>query len=174
MQLRRLEVKDKEAFSRAVAGFPDEPHFKFIPSFDPSNLIFEDILKKLSEFEEGVNLPQGFVPDTLLFAFNESGAIVGRCSIRHELNDFLTKYAGHIGYGVLPEFRRRGYASRILKQALEFCGRELGLKRILITCDEDNVGSIKTIENNGIMEFTTYMDSRLKIPKRHYWAITGY
>lgn len=169
MQLRRLTAKDEMAFLKAVEGFPDEPRFKFIPSFDPSDMSFDEVLNKLSDFEGGANLPSGFVPDSLLFAFDEEGVIVGRCSIRHQLNDFLSKYAGHIGYGVLPEFRRRGYASEILKQALEFSRSDLGLQRVLVTCDDNNIGSIKTIEGNGYTDFTIYNDEKLNVPKRHYW-----
>lgn len=173
MKLRRLDVTDKDAFYRALAGFPDEPHFRFIPNIEPSGMSFEVFVERLSDIESGQGLPPGFVPDTLLFAFNDEGDIVGRCSIRHELNEFLSKYAGHLGYGVLPEYRRQGYATRILTRALEFCRAELSLERVLITCDDDNVGSIKTIENNGFTEYTKFMDETLRIPKRHYWVTTG-
>jgi len=170
MRLRRLMLEDKEAFYAALKGFPDESNFKFIPILDPLSLSFEEFLKKLDEMEKGENLPDGFVPDTLLFAFNENGEIVGRSSIRHRLNAHLEKYGGHIGYGVLPKFRRQGYASKILKESLKFCREVLGLKRVLITCDDTNVASIKTIEKNGFTEFTLYSDEKLSVPKRHYWV----
>jgi len=57
------------------------------------------------------------VPSTFLFAFDAS-RIIGRVSIRHELNEFLLRVGGHIGYVVVPEFRRQGYATAILHQLL--------------------------------------------------------
>jgi len=155
-----------------MKAFPDEPHFKFMPSFDVTGLSFDSILKKLDEYEKGINLPNGFVPDTLLFAFNNTGEIVGRVSIRHELNDYLRKYAGNLGYGVIPRFRRMGYATIILRGALDFCKTELKLESVLITCDENNVGSIKTIESSGTKTFTLYQDETLTVPKRHYLVKT--
>jgi len=88
------------------------------------------------------------VPSTFLFAFDAS-RIIGRVSIRHELNEFLLRVGGHIGYVVVPEFRRQGYATAILHQSLKIAHDELGIGRVLVTCDDDNVGSIRTIEKNG-------------------------
>jgi len=87
---------------------------------------------------------EGFVPSSYLVAV-VSGKIVGRVSIRHELNDFLRAYGGHIGYGVVPSERRKGYATEILKLALLIC-RALNLEKIMIRCDCDNTGSMKVIE----------------------------
>ena len=69
-------------------------------------------------------------------------------SIRHELNDFLRTRGGHVGYGVLEQFRRRGYATEILRQAL-VVARSLGIDRVLITCDDDNLASSRVIEACG-------------------------
>ena len=68
-------------------------------------------LKTLAGHRTGMNLPAGLVPQTLLVA-DVGGEIVGRTSIRYELNEFLEREAGHIGYCVLPGHRRRGYARR--------------------------------------------------------------
>ena len=67
------------------------------------------------------------------------GAIVGRASIRHELNEFLLRDGGHVGYAVRPGFRRRGHAGHILAQSLERL-RSLGVSRVLVTCDDDTGG----------------------------------
>ena len=66
--------------------------------------------------------------------------------IRHELNEFLLKIGGHIGYGVVPEKRRKGYATSMLQKSLSYA-KNIPLDKVLITCDEDNFGSIKVIEN---------------------------
>jgi len=92
-----------------------------------------------------------FVPATTYFAVVDD-RIVGTIQIRHKLNDFLLGYGGHIGYGVRPSERRKGYATKMLTVALEKC-RELGINRALVTCDNDNIGSLRTIiKNDGILE----------------------
>jgi predicted acetyltransferase len=95
----------------------------------------------------GTGLPDGYVPATFLVG-DVAGEIVGRTSIRHRLNDFLEREAGHIGYGVLPRCRRRGYGTEILRQSL-IIARAAGVDRVLVTCDDHNVGSIGVIEACG-------------------------
>ncbi len=63
-------------------------------------------------------VPFKLVPATGLFAF-EGDVIVGKVNFRHRLNDFLLNVGGHIGYGVLPEFRGKGYASQMLKDSTQ-------------------------------------------------------
>lgn len=76
--------------------------------------------------------------------------IVGMIDVRHELtNEFLRNYAGHIGYGVRPTERKKGYATQMLALALEFCKNNLKLEKVMISCDKENEGSRKTIVNAG-------------------------
>lgn len=89
------------------------------------------------------------VPASTFFAVRESdGRIIGMVNIRHELNEVLAAYGGHIGYGVRPSERRKGYATAILKMALAYA-KELGLSRVMLACDRDNKASRKTIVNCG-------------------------
>lgn len=170
IELRRLTLEDETAFGEALRVAPNEPGFIFMPDWIyKAGQPFAGLVQRLSELEKGIGLPSGYVPDTSFFAFNSSAQIVGRISIRHRLNDFLLRIGGHIGYGVLPEFRRRGYASEMLKRSLPFCRKELGLNKVLLTCDDDNLGSIRTIENNGGVLENTITDSGLRTPKRRYW-----
>jgi predicted acetyltransferase len=125
-------------------------------------------LQVLDERARGVGLPPGHVPSTFLLAFDRS-RIVGRVSIRHELNDLLLQIGGHIGYAVVPEFRRRGYATEMLRQSLELASRGLGLTRVLLTCDDDNVGSIRVIEKNGGVFENVVTGPALATPRRRYW-----
>lgn len=74
--------------------------------------------------------------------------VVGFIGIRWELNAYLAHAGGHIGYSVKPSSRRRGYAGAALRLALD-CARERGIDRVLITCDDDNLGSARTIESAG-------------------------
>lgn len=78
----------------------------------------------------------------------EDGEVLGAISLRHELNDFLLRAGGHIGYGVRPSARRRGLARWALAQVLDHA-RQLGLERVLVTCEDTNVASARTIESAG-------------------------
>jgi predicted acetyltransferase len=132
---------------------------------------FSRYLEVLAEQERGENLPPNHVPATFLFAFAGT-RIVGRVSIRHALTPFLERFGGHIGYVVVPEHRRQGYATAILRQSLQIARQKLGLRHVLVTCDADNVGSIKTIEKNGgVLESVVTVPDGDK-PKRRYWIAT--
>lgn len=133
---------------------------------------FRRYLEVLAEQERGDNLPANHVPATFLFAF-VGNEIVGRVAIRHHLNPYFERCGGHIGYVVVPEYRRRGYATAILRQSLRIARQKLGLTRVLVTCDDDNVGSIRTIEKNGgVLESIVTAPGRDN-PKRRYWIATA-
>ncbi|REB05253.1 GNAT family N-acetyltransferase [Sporosarcina sp. BI001-red] len=68
--------------------------------------------------------------------------------IRHGLNEYLHQVGGHIGYGIRPSERQRGYATWMLAEALKVTD-SLGITSVLVTCNDDNIGSAKTIQNNG-------------------------
>lgn len=162
--LRKLTTNDSHAFFSALNQWDSSPGFLFAQGYQAS-MPFTDYLELLSANENGERLPQGYVPATILCGF-VGDHIVGRVSIRHELNDFLLKVGGNIGYGVLPSFRRMGYAKDMLAQALDF-SKTIGLKKTLLTCDSDNVASIKTIEScGGVLENEVEVSGQMK---RRYW-----
>ena len=167
--LRRPRADEEDEFLRAHhATTPEVPYF--LHDYE-EGMSLGRYLEVLQEREQGVNLPSNHVPSTFLFAF--AGArIVGRVAIRHSLNEVLQRVGGHIGFAVVPEFRRRGYATAILRLALQVAHDRLGLDRVLVTCDDDNIGSIRTIEHNGGVLENVISGSDLDKPKRRYWIDT--
>jgi predicted acetyltransferase len=124
-----------------------------------------DLLGEYEAHRCGQALPEGLVPATFLVA-EVDGELVGRTSVRHELNDWLARYGGHIGYGVRPAHRRRGHAAEILRQSLVIA-RAAGVDRALVTCDDDNVASAATIERCGGVLESVVVDEG--VAKRRYW-----
>jgi predicted acetyltransferase len=169
LTLRLPREDEEEEFLRAHhATSPDVPYFLH---YYKEGMPFRRYLEVLSEQERGINLPPKFVPTTFLFAFVGT-RIVGRVSIRHSLNEFLERVGGHIGYAVVPEFRRLGYATTILRLSIQMAGKQFGISRILVTCDDDNIGSIRTIEKNGGILDNIITGPDLDKPKRRYWIQT--
>jgi predicted acetyltransferase len=145
LRLRPLRDGDEAAFLSALEVMAAED-FTFGFGHEPG-MEWSAYLQMLDDHRHGLNLPDDLVPATFLVA-DVGGTIVGRASIRHELNDFLEREAGHIGYCVLPDHRRRGHATEILRQSLTII-RAIGVDRVLIFCDDDNAGSAAVIEGNG-------------------------
>lgn len=115
-------------------------------SLDTSD--FSLMVDKLNGYIHGVGLPDGYVECSTFWLVNNEHKILGAIDIRHRLNDFLTFRGGHIGYGIRPSERKKGYASMMLSLALKEC-EKIGLTKVLITCSKSNIGSAKTIINNG-------------------------
>jgi predicted acetyltransferase len=169
LRLRLPRQDEEEEFLRAHrATSPEVPYFLH---FYKEGMLFSRYLEVLAEQERGLNLALNHVPSTFLFAF-VGPRIVGRVSIRHSVNAFLERVGGHIGYAVVPEFRRRGYATTILHLSIQMARDKFGLTRILLTCDDDNIGSIRTIEKNGGILENIITGPDLDKPKRRYWIET--
>jgi predicted acetyltransferase len=103
------------------------------------------------------------VPTTELW-FVDGADYIGTLVIRHQLTSALTREGGHIGYHVVPRHRRQGHATQMLAQAKTTC-QQLGLMKLLLTCDHDNIGSRRVIETNGgILERITDGQARYWVP----------
>ena len=110
---------------------------------------FEEWLHKIQDENVKEKVKEGRVQATLYLAIRKSdNRMIGTIQIRHELNEYLLNIGGHIGDGVRPSERRKGYATEMIRLALEKC-KEIGLDRVLMTCNKDNIGSRKSIQNNG-------------------------
>jgi predicted acetyltransferase len=165
LRLRPLREGDEVAFlaiHRAMEG----DHFSFGLDYEPG-MSWPAYLDALEAHRLGVDLRAGRVPATFLVA-DVGGKIVGRTSIRHELNEFLAREGGHIGFGVVAEHRRHGYGTEILRQSLVIA-RAVGIDRVLITCDEGNVASAAIIERCGGVFDSLIEPTEGKTPTRRYW-----
>lgn len=107
---------------------------------------FDGFVRNIHDRIAGID-PTQKVPDTL-FWLVDHGEFIGRVSLRHTLNKNLKEYGGHIGYYIRPTKRGMGYGTKALELALVEA-KKLGLEKVLVTCDEDNIGSQKVIKKNG-------------------------
>ena len=129
----------------------------------------QDWLDQVEALKRAETTPPDLVPMTQYIYVRETdNKIVGVIQIRHYFNEYLEKYAGHIGYSVCPSERRKGYATQMLKLVLPEC-RKLGIDHVLVCCVRGNEGSKRTILNNGgIYESTVYQKER-DITLERYW-----
>ncbi|MEK7618834.1 MAG: GNAT family N-acetyltransferase [Patescibacteria group bacterium] len=111
----------------------------------PKNL--DEYIRMVASHALGEDLPAGFVPATTYWLVDGT-EFIGHAYIRHTLNEHLLNFGGHIGYAIRPSARTKGYGTKILELALPKA-KELGIDRVLVTCDESNIGSRKIIEKNG-------------------------
>lgn len=149
LRLRPLGADDEEVARRAH-GALEADRFVFLLDYIPGEP-WARYLARLDDQRRGRALPPDRVPATFLGAW-VGRELVGRVSIRHELNESLAAWGGHIGYGVVPWRRRSGHAQEILRQAV-IVARAAGVERILLVCDDTNVASARTIEAcKGMLE----------------------
>jgi len=137
----------------------------WVISKDPSN--FQGMIRFLFDSEKGENLPENWVPDSTYWLINENRKVIGAVNIRHRLNDKLVNSGGHIGYGIRPSERRKGYATKLLSLSLEKA-KELGIQKVLVVCDEGNKGSEKTIMTNSGVRDMDFIEEDGNIVKR-FW-----
>lgn len=168
LYLKFPTINEKEKFIEYIKEYRlDNPNAKPLGCTEEVN--YEEWLIKIEKESNGIDLEEGRVPSTVYFLMNEEDKIIAHISVRHCIdNDFLRLYGGHIGYGVRPSERRKGYATIMLHLALIKCN-ELGIKDVMISCKESNIGSAKTIENNlGVQKELIYIeDEQMNFKK--YW-----
>ncbi len=132
---------------------------------------FDEWLKYLDSIADrnSMDPSTGFVEGSqYLLVDDERQKILGMVNLRHELNDFLFRVGGHIGYSIRPDERRKGYAKLQLRLALEKMA-ELGVRDVLVSCGQDNEASARTIEScGGILEDEPYAEEFHCVIKR-YW-----
>ena len=127
---------------------------------------YEELIRRLDNYANCIMDNPNYVPYTCYVAVTENGEIVGVGSLRHELNDYLKQYGGHIGYSVVPSERKKGYGTKILSLLLKEA-KNKKINNVLVTCEIDNIGSAKVIENNkGLLENKIEHDNKTTC---RYW-----
>ena len=130
-----------------------------------------DLLAKYARCRQAADLPPGYVGSTAFWLVDdEQQRFLGELSIRHSLTERLLRYGGHIGYAVRLGEWGKGYGTRMLSLALPHANA-LGIRRCLITCDDDNPGSARVMEKNGFIledKVSNLIDGRAILTRR-YW-----
>lgn len=142
----KMEEYLKEHFEQGEFELPGDGGLDTIKDFDKwLSKIKKDLLKETVEGNR--------VPATLFLGVRKSdNKVIGTIQIRHKLNESLLLNGGHIGDGVRPSERRKGYATEMIRLALEEC-KKLGINKVLMVCDKDNIASAKSIlKNGGVLE----------------------
>ena len=132
-----------------------------------------EYLKVCADYENSKTVPVDKVQATQFFCIRKSDdKLVGMIQVRHYFNEYLEKYAGHIGYSIRPTERRKGYGTEMLKMALPFCS-SIGLDKVLITCNDDNIGSEKVMLANGGEYESTVFEPEEGVNLKRYWIKTN-
>lgn len=128
------------------------------------DILYEVYLEELAAKEAGHG---NRVQNTNYFLIDDDERIIGMVNIRHSLNDYLLQVDGHIGYGIRPSERRKGYATYLLSEALKVTD-QVGIRSVLVTCNEDNIGSAAVIINNGGVEDASFTEPHGNVVRR-FW-----
>lgn len=164
VKLTRPSIKHKDSFIQAVKEFQQEGSNIKLDTQELSS-DFNKLLDNFNNQENGAGLKEGYVPGST-FWLVDGDDFIGEVNIRHRLNEKLFQKGGHIGYEIRPSKRKMGYGAKILELALPLA-KDIITDKILITCDDDNIGSWKIIEKNGgILENKIEYNDKLT---RRYW-----
>ncbi len=150
VELIQPSAKFKDSYLAAIREFQNDPDFPPRHIEVDTRLLendFDSFVTREIEQAEGKNLSEGFVPQSV-FWLVDGGEYIGKTSIRHRLTEHLLKTGGNIGYEIRPTKRRRGYGTALLKLAIAKA-KELGIEKLLLTCDSTNSASRRIIENAG-------------------------
>ncbi len=110
---------------------------------------FEEFVTDLTNSSKGINIQKGWSPCSSYWLIDDSCEVVGVIRIRHRVDSDYLQMIGHIGYEIKSCRRKEGFGSKLLELGLAEAGK-LGLEKVLITCNEDNIGSLRIIEKfNG-------------------------
>lgn len=177
MKLREITKKDEKEI---IAMYDEYMKSELIPGIDRfegirdfeklEKLNFNDWIDDLEKNKYEENLPELYSPHTLYLAINDNNEIVGAIGIRWKQVPVLMTFGGLIGYSIRPSQRGNGYASDMLKLALNKF-KSTNMEKILITCKDFNIASKKVIEKNGGIFENTYINDNDGYTYLRYWII---
>lgn len=162
-------VEPALAYKAAVLEAASELHAVGEWDITPDALAarFDDMLRELAASKDPATAPPGVLPYEDFWLLDES-VWIGLLTLRTQINEQFLRSGGHIGYVIRPSRRQRGYGTALLRLGLEEA-RIRGLRRVLLTCAETNIGSRKVIEaNGGRLENVVVIEER-SAPVRRYW-----
>ena len=168
-QIRLIEPTEamREAYMDFLGDFSAAGEKSIDGSGAPAGEDFREFVRRLRRHSRSADLPDGWVPATTYW-LARGRRILGACNLRHALTDALRDFGGHVGYSIRPSERSKGYGTLILKLALEKA-RVLGISRVLITCDRENLASARVIEKNGgVLDSESHSKQASRITRR-YW-----
>ena len=148
MKLIKLWEADLEKAYRLQTSFgPNENGF-INSAYGYTLAEFLDYVKKCENTSLGIDLPENYVPATVIILENDGHEYVGIFNLRHKLNESLRNGAGHIGYGISPDYRKKGYATQGLALVLQEA-KKIGIDEALLSVNKKNLGSLKAQQKNG-------------------------
>lgn len=169
LELVKPAPKYKGAFWAMVADYRAAGETRYQALLDYFRRDFDGYLRHLRNMSRGFGLRPGFVPYTVYWSVKPGlPMLVGELHLRHWLTPALEKEGGHIGYTITPSLRGQGYGTRQLQLGLEKA-RDFGFDRVLVTCDTDNVASVRVIQKNGGVFENEVMSDRSGKPVSRYW-----
>lgn len=149
MELIKPHPRYEASYQGYIQELGDEERYPFTMDFDHED--FPALLEKLTQYEQGINLPEGRVPSST-FWLVEGDELVGVANLRHTLNDEIREIGGHIGLGIRPSYRGKGLSKLLLNLTLEQAQKR-GIVSVLIHCYQHNLASGRMIEAcGGVLE----------------------
>ena len=168
LRLEHPDARYRETYLQALSEFRAEGNLRALHAeLFHAAPDFEAFVARLEGKTDRAGLIKSLVPESVLWLVQDE-TLIGRVSVRHELNASLRELGGHIGYEIRPSRRRQGYGTRALRLALPFA-KTLGIERALLTCDADNLGSREIIEKNGGVLQDEFQPAGSSRPHRRYW-----
>ena len=164
LELIHPKIEYERSYSEYIRELMDEERHPFPLDFEYEN--FPVLLKRLENLSQGIGVPDGFVPSSTFWLVDGS-ALVGVSNLRHYLNDRLRDHGGHIGLGIRPTSRRRGFGGLLLALTIQEA-RKKGIADIHVHCHKSNLASARTIVGaGGVLDSETQDRDSAEIIQRY-------
>jgi predicted acetyltransferase len=145
LKLIKPNIKYQSSYLSYIEELGDEERYPFPLDFDEQD--FSAMLERIEQFEQGINLPAGYVPSSTYWLIHND-EIIGVSNLRHHLNVELLKAGGHIGLSIRPSCRGGKFSVQLLQMTFAEAVAK-GINQIHVHCYADNVASAKMIQAGG-------------------------